>query len=99
METLCVEVLREKHRSTALCLDGYLACLDGKEVGIAGWGAEKRGKAAMQCLIATTNRDDPNKAGQFAFSGNEPIVDVAAPAFDTLTADLKTAIAAIAGPC
>ncbi len=93
METLCVEVLRDKHPNTALCLDGYLACLTEKGVGIGDWDAEPRGKAEMQCLIATTNRDDPNKAGRYAIEAG--LIDVAHSTFDDLTADLKTAVDAL----
>ena len=99
LETLCVEVLRDRHPQTAECLDQYLACLDGKGVGIDDWGAETRSKAEMQCLIAVTNKNDPNKAGRYVFStqkgGKPPVIDVTHPAFDALADDLKKAIAAL----
>lgn len=99
LETLCVEALRDKHAQTAECLDQYLACLTKKGVGIDDWGAETRSKAEMQCLIAVTNKDDPNKAGRYVFStqkgGKPPVIDVTHPAFDALADDLKKAIAAL----
>lgn len=95
METLCVEVLRNKHPKTAGCLEGYLACLEGKSVGLSGWGAETRSKAEMQCLIAATNRDDPNKSARFAIEAD--LIDVSRPAFNALAADLRTAVAALSG--
>lgn len=102
METLCVEFLRDKHPETANCLDHYLACLDGKGVGIKTWGQEKQGKARLQCLIAVTNKIDPNKGPSRIFSdqknNNPPVIDVMDPAFDALACDLKNAIAALAGP-
>ncbi len=93
LETLCVEVLRDRHPKTAECLDQYLACLDGKGVGINGWGAETRSKVEMQCLIAVTNKDDPNKSGRYAIEAG--LIDVTHPAFDALAADLQTAIEAL----
>lgn len=100
METLCVEALREKHVRAADCLDQYLACLKRKEVGIDDWGAEKRGKAEMQCLIAVTNRDDPNKSGQYVFSAQgrdngPPVIDVSHRAFDALVEILEAAVKAL----
>ena len=93
LETLCVEVLRDNHPQTAECLDQYLACLTKKGVGINGWGAETRSKAEMQCLIAVTNKDDPNKSGRYAIEAG--LIDVTHPAFDALAADLQTAIEAL----
>ena len=95
METLCVEVLREKHPKPAGCLKDYLACLEGKGVGISGWNAETRSKAEMQCLIAVTNQADPNKSGRYAIAAG--LIDCSHAAFDTLAADLKTAVAALPG--
>ena len=99
LETLCVEALRAEDPQTAECLDQYLACLTKKGVGINGWGAETRSKAEMQCLIAVTNKDDPNKAGRYVFSpqkgGKPPVIDVTHPAFDALADDLKKAIKAL----
>ena len=100
LESLCVDVLREKHLETAKCLDQYLACLEGNGVGIEKWTAEKQGKARVQCLIAATNRDEPNRAFTKLFKRNKkkpPLIDVSHPAFDTLAADLKTAVAALSG--
>lgn len=37
-----------------------LKYLEHKGKDISGWGTEVRDKAEMQCLIVTTNRDDPN---------------------------------------
>jgi hypothetical protein len=100
LESLCVDVLREKHPNPAACLEDYLACLDGKGVGIKKWTAEKQGKAWVQCLIAATSRDEPNRAFTKLFKRNKkkpPLIDVSHPAFDTLAADLKTAVAALSG--
>ena len=84
---------------TAECLDQYLVCLKNNKVGIDDWGAETRGKAEMQCLIAVTNKDDPNKAGRYVFSsqkGNkQPVIDVGHPTFNSLAKDLKNAVAAV----
>ena len=95
METLCVEVSRDKHPETAACLEGYLACLKDKSVGISGWGAEKQGKAEMQCLIATTHQDDPNKSGRFAIAAG--LIDCSHAAFNTLADDLRAAVKALSG--
>lgn len=99
LETLCVEALQAKHQKTAECLDQYLACLTKKGVGIDDWGPETQSKAEMQCLIAVTNKNDPNKAGRYVFStqkgGKPPVIDVTHSAFDALAADLQTAIAAL----
>ena len=95
METLCVEVLREKHPKTGDCLGQYLACLEGKGVGISGWNAETRGKAEMQCLIATTHQDDPNKSGRFAIAAG--LIDCSHAAFNTLADDLRAAVKALSG--
>ena len=43
-----------------------LKYLKHKEKDISGWGTEVRDKAEMQCLIVTTNRDDPNKSDHYA---------------------------------
>lgn len=103
METLCVEVLRNEHEKTAGCLDGYLTCLDKSGVGIKTWGQEKQGKAEMQCLIAVTNRDDPNKAGRYVFSDKNSIVDVGDKAFNSLAGNVEAAVAALSkeepSPC
>ncbi len=99
METLLVEALRAKHSKTAECLEQYLACLDGKGVGIKTWGQEKQGKARLQCLIAVTNKIDPNKGPSRIFSdqknNNPPVIDVMHPAFDALAKDLEKAVAAL----
>lgn len=87
LETLCVEFLRKRHEKNATCLDQYLACLDQNGVEIGGWGAEKRGKAEMQCLIATTNRDDPNKSARFAIEAG--LIEVCNPVFDEIATTLR----------
>lgn len=92
LETLCVAFLRKSQEKNARCLDQYFACLDQNGKGIDGWGAEKRGKAEMQCLIATTNRDDPNKSGRFAIEAG--LIDVCDQVFDEIATALNQICAA-----
>lgn len=87
METLCVATLVKKYPGEAECLETYLACLDDKGAGIRAWGAEPQGKARLQCLIATTNRADPNKSGRFAIEAG--LIEVCNPVFDEIATTLR----------
>jgi hypothetical protein len=71
LETLCVEAIAEKSPELLRCVDEYLSC---GPIMAGGWDAEKRDKAKLQCLIAATNRDDPNRTIRWAFDAVIPLV-------------------------
>ncbi|MBV8415208.1 MAG: hypothetical protein JO251_08360 [Verrucomicrobia bacterium] len=83
LETLCVDAFREKHSQVCRCMEDYLRC---HPIDLSDWTPESQDKARLQCLIAATNRDDPNKTLRWAFSSSSgsPIIDIAAHSFDAV---------------
>jgi hypothetical protein len=87
LETLCVDFFREKRPEIFGCMEAYLKC---GSISVATWNAEKQAKAKFQCLIAATNKDDPNKSLRHIFtSQSQGIIDLRASCFDAIAQKFK----------
>lgn len=79
LETLCLIHLATKHAAIAPHVAEFC-----QRTGVSAWTAEKRDKARLQCFIAATNTEDPNKSLRYAFSGANPIISVNDACFDQI---------------
>lgn len=75
LETLCVEAIAAGKADLLACVDAFLQC---DSIEAHKWNAEPRDKARLQCMIAATNKDDPNKAVRYLFG---KLIDMKSPAF------------------
>jgi hypothetical protein len=96
LETLCVDAFREQQSQVCTCMEAYLEC---PPIDLSGWTPENQDKARLQCLIAATNKDDPNKTLRWAFSASSssPIIDIAAHCFDAVAHALTSFCEATGG--
>jgi hypothetical protein len=87
LETLCVDAFRQRRSQVCNCMDAYLQC---PPIDLSGWTPENQDKARLQCLIAATNREDPNKTVRYAFtsSSGNPLIDLRQTCFDATDQDL-----------
>ncbi|TFE69068.1 hypothetical protein A7Q09_06150 [Methylacidiphilum sp. Yel] len=60
LETLCYSVMKE-NQQIAECIEKFANCTNT----IKDWPIERRDKAYVQCFIASTNQEDPNKSLRF----------------------------------
>ncbi len=90
LETLCLRFLRARHAQVAKCLDAYLNCIPPQTRG-----PEKRDKAALACLIAAIDRDNPTHAlsNENSFGGTTPLIDVTDPIFTPFAEALRALLA------
>jgi hypothetical protein len=88
LETLSLQYLRTKIPSVAECVEKYLACDDIK---VLKWRSrENQDKVRLQCMIAATNEEDPNKSLAFSFSESSgPIISVEAFCFNEVEKHLR----------
>jgi hypothetical protein len=63
LETLLKMIWQREQGSMKVCVDEFLTCAKVTE-----WEIQKRDKAAIQCFIAGSNREDPNKSLRLDFS-------------------------------
>ena len=69
LETLLLPVLQREKKEIKICVDNFLTCTE-----TAKWEIQKRDKTAIQCFIAGSNSDDPNKSLRYLLeSENNPI--------------------------
>lgn len=95
LETLCLQHLRTKLPSVYNCAEKYLACDDIK--ALTWKSREKQDKARLQCMVAATNEDDPNKSLTYAFNDSSgPIISVLDFCFNEIEKDLRGFCAAVA---
>jgi hypothetical protein len=96
LETVCVDAFRERQSQVCACMEAYLRC---PPIDLSEWTPENRDKARLQCLIAATNKADPNKAVRYAFSSSSgsPLIDVTASCFDAVTKALTNFCEATGG--
>ena len=95
LETLCLQYLRTKLPEVYNCAEKYLACDDIK--ALTWQSREKQDKARLQCLIAATNEDDPNKSLTYAFNEfSGPIISVEAFCFNEIEKQLRRFCASVA---
>ena len=57
LETLLRTVWEREQPATKMCVDEFLNCTK-----VTKWEIQKRDKAAIQCFIAGSNREDPTKS-------------------------------------
>jgi hypothetical protein len=94
LETLCLQHLRVKLPSVYNCAEKYLACDDIK--ALTWKSREKQDKARLQCIIAATNEDDPNKSLTYSFSdATGPIISVLDFCFNEIEKNLRDFCAAV----
>jgi uncharacterized protein DUF3226 len=92
LESVCLIHLAVKHAAIATHVEAFCAATEMNE-----WPIEKRDKAKVQCFIAATNQDDPNKSLRYAFSGVEPIVSVSNGCFGQIAGVLQNFAEYLAG--
>jgi hypothetical protein len=69
LETLLRMVLQREQEAMMVCVDEFLKCTKVTE-----WEIQKRDKAAIQCFIAGSNHEDPNKTLRYLLeSKNNPL--------------------------
>lgn len=90
LETMCLRFLRTRHAKVAECLDDYLSCIPPQTRG-----PEKQDKAALACLIAAIDRDNPTHAlsNENSFGGTTPLIDVTDPIFTPFAEALRALLA------
>jgi hypothetical protein len=71
LETVCIEAIVQKKPWLSGCVDTYLSCGENNALD---WGAEKRDKARLQCMIASSFKKDPNKGLAHLFSVKPPMI-------------------------
>jgi hypothetical protein len=90
LETLCVEAMLETKPDLRACVETFLSC---GSINARNWSREKQDKARLQCLIASTNENDPNKGVSHAFGESSgPIIDVRSVSFDRVVTALTQVI-------
>ena len=86
LETVCIEELSARIPEVYDAMKVYLST---EPIETCGWKAEKRDKSKLHCMIAATNESNPTMTLQWAFSGDNPIIDVTAACFDELRQNLR----------
>lgn len=95
LETVCLREMKAKMRPVYDAMQIYLRT---KPIKAIKWKSEKRDKARLRCMIAATNEKDPTVSLQWAFSENEPIIDVKAQCFRNIYKDIKKFCEAVGVP-
>jgi len=85
LESICADAILAECSWIAACLESYLSC---DKIDVLNWGAEKRDKARLQCLIAALNKNDPNKSLRYLFSVKPPMINLESNIFDKIVKNI-----------
>jgi len=92
LETLLRMIWQREQEPVGVCVDEFLRCTKVTE-----WAIQKRDKAAIQCFIAGSNHEDPNKSLRYLLeSANNPL-PMHAPELDNIASALQNFGAIVAG--
>jgi hypothetical protein len=84
LETLLNMIWQREQESMKVCVDEFLTCTKVTE-----WKIQKRDKAAIQCFIAGSNREDPNKSLRYFLELPNNPLPMNAPELDKIADTLK----------
>ena len=87
LETVCIEELSARIPEVYNAMKIYLST---EPIETCKWKSEKRDKAKLHCMIVATNERNPTMTLQWAFSQDNPIIDVTAACFDELRQNLRS---------
>ena len=84
LETLLLPVWQREKKEIKTCVDDFLTCTE-----TAKWEIQKRDKTAIQCFIAGSNSDDPNKSLRHLLESDKNPLPMDASEFDNIANTLK----------
>lgn len=85
LETLCVDYLKShKSKKYSGVYNNVKTFLTTQPTDISTWSKERRGKAYLQCMLASTHERNPSLHAQQSFSGQSPIIDLKDSFFDSV---------------